>query len=279
MENPGKGEMRSILNNMMGGGDDKFSKDDYIPLAAAMLAIKEGITPEVFNDLYEMVKPLLAFSEIREEKDSRSEIKEGMPNGSDITLILKIQMKGVAKPPMWRSVAIGADATFEDLHDVIQTVVGLDNYHLWEFYRKEHNSIIRISLPSDDDFGVQLTHSVDTPIGAFLSDVGDKMEYVYDFGDDWIFTVTVKKIEEAPCSIPRCIDYKGEMNAIEDIGGTWSYLDLRNIFSKWENMSKKEKKQAAIELGYEDAQTLEDLFAYAEFNLDDVNAELNDWFG
>ena len=49
------------------------------------------------------------------------------------SLLLKIQMKRVTKPMMWREVEVPADMSILDLHDVIQCVVGLESSHLWQF--------------------------------------------------------------------------------------------------------------------------------------------------
>ena len=54
-------------------------------------------------------------------------------DAAEKTLVLKIQMKGVTKPPMWREVEIPANYNFEELHEVIQIVTGLENCHLWQF--------------------------------------------------------------------------------------------------------------------------------------------------
>ena len=48
-------------------------------------------------------------------------------------LTLKIALKGVTKPPVWRRIRINADATFGDLHHAIQCAFGWYGFHLHEF--------------------------------------------------------------------------------------------------------------------------------------------------
>ena len=64
----------------------------------------------------------------------------------------KVQLKNISKPPVWRKIIIPADFTFQRFHDVIQTVFGWEDYHLFEFQDKEYQCTIRIAVPSEDDF-------------------------------------------------------------------------------------------------------------------------------
>lgn len=64
----------------------------------------------------------------------------------------KIQIKGITKPPVWRKVSVPANFTFLKFHDVIQTVFGWGDYHLFEFKDKEWESNIRIAVPVKEVF-------------------------------------------------------------------------------------------------------------------------------
>ncbi|QTE21654.1 plasmid pRiA4b ORF-3 family protein [Polaribacter cellanae] len=62
---------------------------------------------------------------------------------------LKITLKH-SKPPIWRRILVEKDMTFEGLHNIIQDVMGWENYHLYEFQDK--NTIIGEDGFDDDDF-------------------------------------------------------------------------------------------------------------------------------
>ncbi|MDE5808217.1 MAG: plasmid pRiA4b ORF-3 family protein [Muribaculaceae bacterium] len=213
----------------------------------------------------------------------RIEIKEYEPlkDASEHTLVLRIQMKDVTKPPMWREVEVPADFDFMQLHEVIQEVVGLENYHMWQFNAKAYDNSLQISadMENDSPFGGGMdgmTHDAEeTYLTQFLQNKGDKLEYVYDFGDDWIFTVEVKELCDKKIDHPVCRKYKSELNALEDFGGIWSYLDARQDLDTWEKMSKKERKKRFQERGFDSEEEYLEFLNEHRFNLDEINAALD----
>ena len=52
------------------------------------------------------------------------------------TIQLKIQLRNVTKPPVWRRVLIPSDITFLELHYIIQAAFGWYNEHLFKFQQK-----------------------------------------------------------------------------------------------------------------------------------------------
>jgi len=49
----------------------------------------------------------------------------------------------------------------------------------------------------------------------------NKIDYEYDFGDGWGFTIEFKKTVDYDKNYPTLIRYKGKYNPIEDCGGIW----------------------------------------------------------
>ena len=68
-----------------------------------------------------------------------------MENGK--ILQLKISLVG-SSPMIWRRFLVEDNISFEDLHNIIQDIMGWDNYHLWEF--KVENK--RIAPSDENDF-------------------------------------------------------------------------------------------------------------------------------
>lgn len=178
-----------------------------------------------------------------------------IPDADKKSLRLKVQMKDVNKPPMWREIVIPADFNFSQLHYAIQAVTGLENEHLWQFQRRAYEPDLQIGIPSDGGMGFGLdewTHDADiTPVTGFLAKKGDKLEYVYDFGDDWIFTVSVLDVIERDGDVAVCTKWKCDFQPIEDCGGVWAYLQLRDAFSAPEKLTAKQKKELAATFGFE----------------------------
>lgn len=240
-----------------------------------------GITPEQYSAMYDMVnriKPMFGLQEQGKQVRKTAMKKDFVPMSG--SLLLRIQMNDVSKPPMWREVEVPAKLTFLELHYVIQAVNNFEDCHLWQFGRKAYSSDFIIGIPSkgDSEYGIDdaTDDAAKTPISAYLSKEGDKLEYVYDFGDDWIFTVTVKKVLDKELEHPVCVAYKSDMNPMEDSGGVWSYLDMRDAFSNWNKLTKKQKEVWTKRFGYEEP---EDFYAELEdiqFDMDFVNESLQD---
>lgn len=169
-----------------------------------------------------------------------------IPDAEKKTLRLKIQLRDITKPPLWREVEIPANYTFEKLHFVIQKVMNWDNAHLWQFQHSPYDSQLEIGPVSDDENELSLenaSHDASvTPVTGFLKQKDDKLVYVYDFGDDWIHDIKVLSVEDKIIEHPKLLKWKGD-HPIEDCGGIYDYLNLRNIYSGALKLSKKEEKE------------------------------------
>ena len=61
---------------------------------------------------------------------------------------LKILLKG-SKPPIWRRILVNNNLSFSQLHEIIQVVMGWENYHLYSF---DVNGIEISDEKEEDDF-------------------------------------------------------------------------------------------------------------------------------
>lgn len=206
-----------------------------------------------------------------------SETPAPMPDAKNKSLRIKVQMNDVSNPPMWRELIIPADFNFTQLHYAIQAVTGFDNSHLWMFQRQAYNPDLQIGIPmDDDDYGLEeMTHDADeTDITCFLAKKGDKLEYVYDFGDDWIFTVSVIDVIDRHSEVAEMTKWKCEMQPIEDSGGIYSYLQLRDTVSNIGSFTKKEKNQIAEYFGCDDFELFTSWIDEAKFDPEYINKRL-----
>lgn len=156
-----------------------------------------------------------------------------------------ITMKEI-QPPIWRRIQLIEESSFWDLHVAIQEVFGWTNSHMHEFYRPESAKIEneKIGIPIDDGFldidEIPLA-GWECDISDYFLNVGNTMEYVYDFGDNWVHTIVLEGILLRPkkTKFPRCIE--GERAAPpEDCGGISGYYDLLEVIT---NPSHKEYKE------------------------------------
>lgn len=137
---------------------------------------------------------------------------------------LKISLLDV-KPPVWRRVLVPGDATLAQLHTILQTLMGWEDYHLHEF----HFGDLTIGAP-DPEAPLTLVNEKKVRLFEVLSSVGDKGVYTYDFGDDWEHNIALEKIlaPEAGTAYPVCVAGK-RCGPPEDSGGPLGYENFLEV--------------------------------------------------
>ena len=92
----------------------------------------------------------------------------------------------------WRRIAVSSKDVLDDLHDAIQKAFQFGNDHLYEFsFRNQFGIKQRVPHPMcEEEFSTDEFEIKDLPLR-----VGDKMEYVFDFGDHWQFTIELEAIQ------------------------------------------------------------------------------------
>lgn len=154
------------------------------------------------------------------------------------TLVLRIQLDYVTKPPMWRKVEVPADMTFDRLHRVIQCVMGWDGGHLHQFVTK--TAFIGDTSMDDDFGGGPDLDDTEVVISQYLRAKGDKLKYEYDFGDGWEHTVSVLEVKDEVCEAPKLLQTKGG-KPVEDCGGALSLVGLRELAAGKGRMSADDR--------------------------------------
>ena len=172
-------------------------------------------------------------------------------------LQLKITLEGI-NPKIWRRLLVKDNITFQKVHDIIQTVMGWGNYHLYSFYIGKE----RIGLPSK--FDNDLLNAKKIKLKDMLS-LKQKLGYVYDFGDNWEHTLTVEKILNDKDAALVPVYLEGERACPpEDCGSYPGYYQLMKIKK---NKTHPEYRERIVEWLGED-------WDFERFNIDEVNKEL-----
>ena len=106
-------------------------------------------------------------------------------------------------PKVWRRFLVKDNISFDKLNNIIQTVMGWGDYHLYAFYVGKE----QISMPHE--------YSEDQDINALKVKLKDKLSlkqkfgYIYDFGDNWEHILVVEKILDVNVTkCPVCLDGK-----------------------------------------------------------------------
>lgn len=138
---------------------------------------------------------------------------------------LKVILRG-SDPKITRTIAVPTDLTFADLHGILQVVMPWTDYHMHEFYFPKHH--LRIVQDRRDSFFSRDREELEDEM--MLADFhGDRFQYIYDFGDDWIHDITwLKDIQDRDEDYPKVLKYTEEAPP-EDCGGIWGYYNLLTI--------------------------------------------------
>lgn len=166
---------------------------------------------------------------------------------------IKIQVKRI-RPSIYRTIIVPENITFLKLHDYIQQLFELSDYHLWQFEKGNRFDSTLVSFDVDADmmgFHNHILNPEKTKINLLLLQQKDKLEYWYDFGDDWLMNVELQKIipqnalPQKVNKIPFILRAKGPM-LLEDIGGTYMFGDnivLYEILKNNEKLSSKDEHE------------------------------------
>ncbi|MEP7181388.1 MAG: plasmid pRiA4b ORF-3 family protein [Betaproteobacteria bacterium] len=140
-------------------------------------------------------------------------------------LQLKITLRDV-EPQVWRRLVVAPDLTLAQLHDAIQSAFGWQDNHLHEFRVGD----FRYGRPDyEDGFpgdGPALGDERKAPLALALRGQR-KLEYWYDFGDDWWHDIVVEAVLDADARAPAKALVAGERACPpEDCGGPPGFSDL-----------------------------------------------------
>lgn len=172
---------------------------------------------------------------------------------------LKIALVG-AKPPIWRRFLVEDSIPLDQLHDVVQIVMGWTDSHLHQFVVGR----IRYLVP-EPDFGTpEDRDEADYTIRQVLKREKDAIFYEYDFGDGWRHKITLERIlpPDPERTLPVCVKGKGACPP-EDVGGPWGYYAMLEALSD-PNHPRRE----------EFVDWIGDDFDPAAFDIDEINRYL-----
>lgn len=132
--------------------------------------------------------------------------------------LLTIRLDGI-EAEIWRRFVVPGDITLDRLHDVIQIVMGWQDYHPHTFTigKKRYTE-----NPESKEDGARedLYRLVD-----LIKQKGRTFGYEYDFGDDWQHTITIEdsRFFKAAMQAPLVCLAGERACPPEDVGGVWGY--------------------------------------------------------
>jgi hypothetical protein len=117
--------------------------------------------------------------------------------------------KAMLDKSTWRKIKLSHQHTLEDLHLSIQDAFHFDNDHLYSFFMdgKRYSEDAYHSSFSED--GPYADEAIISELGLY---VGQKILYLFDYGDSWEFIIQLATIEENEEELkePQITEIKGE---------------------------------------------------------------------
>ena len=159
----------------------------------------------------------------------------------DEIAILRIELEDI-KPLIWRRVGVRTSMTLKAVHDVIQTIMGWLDCHLWELAANGRR--YSMLVPNVADWNERIKDVAKTKLSALLATGVSEIGYLYDMGDNWQHRIIVEKLKAAEPGAHYPQFLGGERRCPpEDCGGIPGYYEfLNNIASK-----QNKKRQAALD--------------------------------
>lgn len=131
---------------------------------------------------------------------------------------LKIELLG-AEPAIWRRFVVPAGIFLDELHEIIQIVMGWENCHSYDFVisKKRYRESADILVPEYPIEEYRLAELVKQKKHTF--------SYRYDFGDDWNHKLVVEDSNYILTDEKQVACLAGERACpLEDSGGPWRYM-------------------------------------------------------
>lgn len=143
-----------------------------------------------------------------------------------VTCRVRVDLSGT-KPPLWRRLELASDLFLDELHDVLQVAFGWLDGHLHRFgsgpdyYARETEYYLCPWEVEDGDEGIP---EQEVRVDEVLVDVGDRLFYAYDYGDDWQHVIELEAILPRDDTAPRAVCTKARRDGPpEDCGGVYGY--------------------------------------------------------
>nr|WP_276931980.1 plasmid pRiA4b ORF-3 family protein [Globicatella sulfidifaciens] len=146
---------------------------------------------------------------------------------------VKVQLKEIKSPPIWRNLILPNRITFFELHHIIQIAFGLYDMHLFNFTKKSYPFEINLEYMRDEYFnsyneGINYVDADKTLVFPYLLEL-NSLDYTYDFGDNWEFKITLMKVKVTTSEeVPSVVSFRGE-NISEDCGGPGGLEEIREL--------------------------------------------------
>jgi hypothetical protein len=232
---------------------------------AALSGLSTGDAQNVLRQLFTAGRDVDPFE--RAQPPSRRRPRRG----DVVTYQIRVDLKGT-RPPLWRRLELASDLYLDEVHEIIQAAFGWTDSHLHRFgagpdyYSPDTEYYL---CPFETEEGEPGIPDREVRLDEVLSDVGDRLFYGYDFGDDWQHIIKLEAVLPREASAPRATCTAGRRpGPPEDCGGVDSY----ELITAATDPDRPDYAEAVAEFeGYFGEGITPEMFDVVPFDRDEVN--------
>lgn len=137
---------------------------------------------------------------------------------------LRIELEGTS-PVIWREVDVPLMSSLKAISTVIIEAMGWLGYHLHEF--DVAGKRYGVPSPAFEPFGSEVANEANIRLSAIVDRGIKQFQYVYDFGDDWLHTVSIGEVRAGAPEIEYPAYVSGEYQCPpEDVGGIYGFYEF-----------------------------------------------------
>jgi hypothetical protein len=125
--------------------------------------------------------------------------------------VLSFDAELVNAPGVGATVAVAAHEHVTALHDAIGLAFGWADDHLYsfwldgEFWGDKNSELVRPGIPDTEPE----SRTADVPVGDLRLSVGARLAYVFDYGDEWRVSLTLRDVLPGGEPVLRVADKRG----------------------------------------------------------------------
>lgn len=134
-----------------------------------------------------------------------------------------------------RTIEVPDTLSLNQLHMVLQAAMGWQNAHLYHFEQGKHlwthPAYVDPYFDIDSDF--EQVPDVEVVLSMLLQKVGDRLQYLYDFGDHWAHEIKLIAIAKRDYTVDQALSLVAAEGACppEDVGGVPGYAQMLEAFA------------------------------------------------